>query len=97
MVQRKLEKQHFSNVVRCVRMANADRVGQIRRATYATLERLGVKKDLTKASKGRIPRGSDQFDFGSILTWLAKITPANNSAIAQVVAIHATAVVRSAG
>ena len=85
-----LQDSHFQTVLRWVRTIGIGRVKQIRSATFHTLRRLSVKRDMTKAVGG-IPNGSDQFDLGSFLTWLDKVKVENEEAVAQIVAVDATA------
>lgn len=90
MILVQLQDSHFQNVLRWVRTIGIGRVKQIKSATFRTLKRLGVKRDVTKAVGG-IPNGSDQFDLGSFLTWLDKVKVENKEAVAQVVVVDATA------
>lgn len=64
--------QHFANVITHIKVSNLDRVLQIREQTHAALERLDVKRNLTKVVE-KNPNGSRQFDTGSLFTWLRGI------------------------
>ena len=92
-VQVELNPQQFNHVIRQIKNAAIDRAKLIRTATHSTLKRLKVKRDVSKAVKG-IPKGSDQGNVGTILTWLERIGPTDKKAIRQLVAIDATAVAR---
>jgi hypothetical protein len=88
--------RHFATVVRVIKKARIEQVNNLRGASFRALKRLGVKRDLTKAVKG-LPEGSDQQDFQSIFQWMDKIGPENKKAVRQLVAIDATAVLRTKG
>jgi len=85
-----LPKNHFNNVIRAIKLGEIVRVREIRTATFNTLKRLGVERDL-KCGIRKTPAGSDQVDIGSIVTWLKKITADDTAAIKQLVTIDATA------
>jgi hypothetical protein len=70
-------------------MADAGRLNGLKVAVSNTMDRLKLAADPTKAVAG-LPAGSDQFDSGSIITWLNKIGPADRRAVRQVIAIDAT-------
>lgn len=95
-INKALEDRHFKTVIRQVKNASMGKVKPLQTAAFNNLKRLGVKKDLSKAVKG-LPNGSDQWDAGSILTWMAKINPKDDDAIVQLQAIHATCSVRAKG
>jgi hypothetical protein len=85
-----LPKNHFNNIIRVVKLGEITRVREIRTATFNTLKRLGVERDL-KCGIRKTPSGSDQVDIGSIVTWFKKITKEDIAAIKQLVTIDATA------
>ena len=93
-IQKELPVNHFNNVIRSIHRADRDRVMWLRNVTFYTLRKLRVGRDLSKAV-GKMPAGSDQCDTGSIHTWCEKILPTDTVAVAQLVAIDATAVSRS--
>ena len=84
----------FASVVRMVHRGDADKVQWIRTATYTAMQKLGIARDATKAIR-KTPKGSDQFDTGSLLTWMNGLKITDKKAIAQLVALDATAVARS--
>lgn len=89
----KMPTSHFDTVIRMLKRAESDRVKQVRMASFRNLKRLGVKRDVSKAVV-KLPKGSDQVDVGSVVTWMDKIKPENKSAIRQLVAMDATSVRR---
>jgi len=52
---------------------------------------LGVARDTTKAVPGA-PKGSDQVDLGSVISWVKKVKVTDTVALAQLVQIDATCV-----
>jgi hypothetical protein len=93
-VQKELVATHFNNIIRLIHQVDRERVLWLRNVSFNTLRRLGVKRDVSKAI-GKLPAGSDQCDLGSIRTWMDKVQPTDLVAVAQVVAIDATAVSRT--
>lgn len=104
-MQMQLLKGHFANVIRLIQRSRLDRAEQIRYASYEALKLLNVKRDRSKAVK-KLAVGSDQGDVGSILAWIKnlRVPPdgADNAvkkdfrqAVKQLVAIDATAVIRT--
>ncbi len=91
-----MPQRHFDTIIRLIKISNMERVKSLRTATHAALGRLRVKRDLDKAVGG-VPKGSDQSDFSSIFCWMNKVDPNEAEAVAQVIAIDATAVVRMKG
>lgn len=89
-----LSKADFNSVVRCLKTASIDSVKQVRTETYTALKRLQVKRDLSKAVKG-VPKGSDQFDVGSLVNWIRKVLPEQTKAVEQVIALDAVCCKRS--
>ena len=90
---------HFNTVIRYIKQERIDRVQTLRTITYTNLRRIGCKRDLTKAVKG-IPKGSDHLNVLSIKEWMEKIsgkTEETEKAVNQVIAMDATAVVRTNG
>ncbi len=88
---------HFGSMIRQIKRNSADRVAVLRTATYKTLKRLGVARDVTKAVTGPAPKGSDQGDTQTFVKWTLKIVAEDLSAVEQLVAIDATATVRIKG
>lgn len=93
-IQIRLPDNQFNNVIRVIKKSQVDRVKNIRQISFDTLKRLKVKRDLSKAVKG-IPKGSDQTNVRAIIDWMNKVERKNKWAVRQVVAIDATAVVRT--
>lgn len=87
-----LSKPHFNNLIRYVKRSGLEQALNIRTATHATLKRVGARRDKSKAAQG-IPKGSDQVDVGSLITWLNSVTTDKKS-IRQVVALDATCCAR---
>ncbi len=93
-VQKELPQNQLNNIIRMVLKADQERALAIRQATFDTLKRLRVPRDLSKATT-KTPNGSDQCDIGSIITWLNKVEKIDSVAITQIVLIDATAVART--
>jgi hypothetical protein len=93
-VQKEMIDNHFNNVIRLLHRADRERVLWVRHVTFTHLRRLGVKRDPTKAV-AKMPAGSDQCDTGSIRDWCIKLKSCDTEAIKQLVAIDATACLRS--
>ena len=91
-----LPKNQLNNILRVLLNGQIDRVQQIRHVTFGLLKKLKVTRDLTKAIR-KPPKGSDQVDVGSIITWLNKIVVTDKLAVKQLVVIDATACKRMDG
>ena len=89
-----LDKGSFNNILRKLKSDGLDTVLFVRHATFVKLRELGVPRDLSKAVKS-VPSGSDQSDWGSVVTWIKKIKGRDRRAIKQLVVIDATACSRS--
>ncbi len=93
----------FDNVARWVLRSDADRLAGIKIALDRAVARLGVAGGLNGPRKLRrlaltqVPAGSDQFDLGSVVSWLDKITPADTAAVLQVLKLLATVLSRLGG
>lgn len=92
--QKHLNKEHFANVIRYIKIIPLDRVKVLQIASKNHLDRLGVNTDPSAAQPG-LPKGSSQGDMGSLNTWMGKVVKGDRKAISQIVAIHATCVARS--
>lgn len=79
----------FNSVIRMIHRSGTEQVLVVRAATLAALQRLKIKRDLSKAIT-KMPEGSDQIDLGSIVVWVDKIQRKDTAAIAQLVALDAT-------
>jgi len=88
-----MESYQVDNVVRSIFRNGADRVAYLRAATKAALDRLGVKRDLSKAT-AVCPAGSDHSDYQSIVAWMGKIEKGDLAAVDQLLRIDATAAAR---
>jgi len=95
-VVREMLAEHLNSVIRGLNNGEVGRAKSIRSATFAALKRLGAKRDLRRAVR-KVPKGSDQFDVGSIVVWLSRIGKDDAKAIDQVIVIDATATVRVKG
>ena len=91
-----LQSKHMDNVIRLINMAPFDHVKHLRTAAWANLKRLGLKRN-AKLARMKIPKGSDQFDLGSIITWMEKIPKTDKKAVRQLLVIDATICRRMGG
>lgn len=89
-----LPKPQFNNIIRVVRHGSLDNVTAVRTATFYALKRLGVARNTEKAV-AKTPKGSDQVNIGSFVTWTQKLKSSDDEGVRQLVAIDATAVLRS--
>lgn len=89
-----LPEQKLRQIVAGIRHASGDKVKVLEAGLAAQLERLGVKQNGRKAIRGEVePHGA--FDVRSVLVWAERISPDCTDAIVQLVALHATAYVRT--
>jgi len=91
-----LAKRQFNDIIRAIKIGDLGRAKGLRTVTFHALRRLGVRRDITKAVRG-IPKGSDQFDGGSIVAWINKVQPQHKDAIEQLISIDATLVQKFQG
>ncbi len=91
-----LPPKHMDNVIRLLKMAPLDHVKHLRTASWNNLKRLELKRNL-KVARKKVPKGSDQFDLGSIITWMKNIPKTDKKAKNQLLVIDATACRRMAG
>jgi hypothetical protein len=84
----------LNTIIRLIHRAGTEQVLVLQAATLNTLQRLKVKRDISKAV-AKTPEGSDQIDLGSVIVWLNKIERKDAAAIAQLVVIDATCVART--
>jgi len=87
---------HFNNVIRMIKQSSLEQVAQLRHATFNTLKKLRLRRDVEKAVKG-IPNGSNQTDLMSVFCWMDKVQRFNEDATSQIIAIDATCVARMEG
>ncbi len=92
----KMPARHMDNIIRLIKMASLDHVKHLRTATWNNLKRLELKRDLRLARK-KTPKGSDQYDLGSIITWMDHIPKTDQKAVKQLLVIDATCCRRMAG
>lgn len=90
----KLPKDQFFTALRLVKRSDINVVTHLRTATFQNLNRLGLERDESKAV-GNTPKGSDQVDTGSLVTWMRGIKPDERKACEQLVTLDATLVARS--
>ena len=90
-----MAKNQYLNVIRIAREEPLEVVTWLQTVTWATLRRLNVGRDSTKAVT-KTPNGSKQVDVGSIRDWMNRVARTDEKAIAQIVAIDATCVKRTA-
>lgn len=89
-----LPEQQFNQIVAGIRDAAASKVQTLEAGLAKELARLGVKQNGRKAVKDQVePHGA--FDVRSIITWAERIDQDCTDAIVQLVALHATAWVRT--
>jgi len=88
-----LTKVQFRSLIKLMKTADLGIAETVRSNSFKALKRLKVKRDLSKAVKG-IPKGHTEVNVGNIVAWLEKVDPADPKAVAQVVAVDATAVTR---
>ena len=88
-VQNSLPKNQMDNVIRMIKLSSVDRSKQLKHVTYNVMKQLGVKRDKALA-RTDTPAGSNQFDTGSIITWIKKVKPEHKEAVQQVRVVDAT-------
>ena len=94
-VQYTMAEVPFNSAIRAVMSAERGRVMAVRQATFDNLKRLGIPRN-PKAAPAKLPLGSDQVDFGSLITWMARIpTKAYKQACRQLQVLDAAAVART--
>jgi len=93
-----MSSYNFDSLIRQIKQNSLDQVKGLKTITYSTLKRLNLKRDKSKAVAG-IPKGSDQSNLQSFAVWCQKLTNEKShvKAVAQLVAIDATAAIRVAG
>lgn len=84
----------FNSIIRQVHRSSVEKVLVLRAATLAALQKLKLKRDLSKAVTA-IPEGSDQVDLGSVISWINKVQRTDTAAVAQLIALDATCTVRT--
>ena len=88
-VQNSLPKNQMDNVIRMIKLSPVERCKQLKHVTYNAMKELGVKRGRALA-RTDTPKGSDQFDTGSVITWIRKVKPEHKEAVEQVRVIDAT-------
>jgi len=94
---KELSAGSFDTLIRQIKMLAAGSVESLLLAIEATMRRLRLRPDSSKAVGGAPPDGSDQFDLRSFITWTEKITKRDAAAKQQLVAFHATCKARLGG
>ncbi len=98
-----MSEQQLNNVIRVIKKESVDKTGAIGRPAHIKLMELdgdardqgltpivpSPELDLDLIPEG-IPDGSDQFDPGSIITWINKIQLGDDESIYQLSVIDAT-------
>lgn len=84
----------FDSVIRLVQRSSVEKVLVLRAATLSALQKLKLKRDLSKAV-AKTPAGSDQVDLGSVISWINKVQRKDTAAVAQLIALDATCTVRT--
>ena len=92
-----LDKGQIRALVAAIKSMHNEKANSLRRVSFDTLKRLGVKRDMEKAIAG-IPSNTNlQFNEASVVAWMNNIDPNDTKAVKQLVAIDATLVVRTKG
>lgn len=89
-----LRRDQMANFVRMLFRMSQEQAYGVSVSTLAQLERLGAKRDTTKAARNNFT-GTVNIDSGAILEWASRIRPEHKRAIRQLVLLDATAVARS--
>ncbi len=91
-----LPQNQFDNVIRYVKRAEAEKVEQLEAAVMRVVREQRLRVHRVSAVTG-VPAGSDQFDAGSLVAWLAKVRREDVEAAVQVKQIAATVAARLRG
>lgn len=91
-----LPQNQFDNVIRYIKRAEAEKVEQLEAAVLRVVREQRLRTRHVATVSG-VPAGSDQFDAGSLVTWLSKVRREDGEAAAQVKQIAATAAARLRG
>lgn len=92
-IVRALPRDQFLSIILNIKSRPLDQITPLLTHTFHALKRLGVARDLDEAFPG-LPEGSTHMDFGTIMLWVDKITPADTAAVKQLICIDATAKTR---
>lgn len=84
-----LPDNQFGTVIRFVKTSTLDEVECLRLPVIRKLQEVDATRDMALA-RSRMPRGSDQIDVGSILTWISKIQEGDVESVNQLLIIDAT-------
>lgn len=84
----------FSGIIKQSLTVDKDAAQGLLNVTTERLKELGVEKDTTKAITDVPEYGSDQFDPGSFIDWVNKISPIDDNSIEQLLKIDATLRIR---
>lgn len=92
-IEKHLPPNEFNNVVRWIKTGSIDQLKHLKVVLAEGVERLGLRPRARHAVAG-IPEGSDHIDSGSVRDWLAKVTPDDTEALAQITQLAATITAR---
>ena len=81
----------FDRYVKICFNGSAEPVQQLMGAAAVHLKRIGVKPNPSKAVAKFNPDASDAFNLQNLYRWMEKLTKRHRKAVAQLVALHATA------
>lgn len=91
---RAMTTPQFNSVVKVLLSCELDRARQFRTASWTALKRLQLKRDLSKARK-KVPKGaSDNYDAGTLVSWMNNIQANEKKAVQQLIVLDATAASR---
>lgn len=79
----------MDNIIRLIKLGSLDKVKQLKTVTFYAMKELGVRRRKALA-RTDTPAGSDQWDTGSIITWIRKVKPDQKEAVKQIRIIDAT-------
>jgi len=96
-IEKQLPPKDFNTVVRWIKTQSIERVKELVPLLTLTMARVGARPNFRRIVNGPAPAGSDQFDVGSIATWLRGVNKQDKWAIKQVVALDATIRARLGG
>tara|TARA_R100000329_G_scaffold24256_2_gene22961 strand:+ start:5886 stop:6182 length:297 start_codon:yes stop_codon:yes gene_type:complete len=88
-IQVELADKTFNNVIRTIKRADVAVVMSLVEASQQRLRQLRASRDRSAVVEG-VPRGSDNVDTGSVITWMSKINKDNEAAVEQLTKIWAT-------
>lgn len=87
-----LNEVQFNGVIRQIKKINRLALEGLAKSSSRYLALLGVAEDASEYVQGT-PEGSDQFDPGTLNTWMSGVKIDDADSVRQLVAINATATV----